>query len=1299
MANTEGISDETLDSLLSLNEGTKTLQLRLEMPIGERPAAKVIRSSRRPIAIPTNAAAYQATAAPEDIQEQSVGASVLVGEIVERTRTSTQTTENSQPTTKKLSRFAKQQRQLEAPSGAGFPSLNAPLGTFVRPRSNPTKQQPKTIVHPTKQQSSLDLVSSQKEAQAMLEQMTAVEIHESVQELQTQLSPDMIEFLKNRKKTPLTVSNTQTVLLGVERSEEDAINEKIRISQALSAVKTYDDIDAVYEREMGSDVFPNDDNYKKTDFELANELLRSNNSRQALWAAKIVAESLAQDLCHGRTCSLQENARSPTPWPYPLTLVVSLRCRLDSTFGTNGSVLYGLVLQSLYSLLQLRACQDHVVDVSGSRLGLTDIYQLYFMNDAVPMPFSSNCYLADTVTPLTIQESDAAVAYSTASSSKSALSDGEAFARDPMWTLLSKMRILPRLAHLLQMRIPIEGVVAACGILAMIGQRSPGAATAIVQHETLLRSIVQQSLLTESAARCDPLLGQSVIILLHTLARQSRVAAQGLEGCIDVDSIILRALAFEASNGGEFRLQQRAVLLWRTLLNYGLGLTMLQPLLTIATERVSLGHAPFCIAPDFFVALACVSDCIRYAKRVPTAELNAPDDIVLILSKAGLWLSSFLRHAMRHISSPHVANVSFDDRLRLLAACFRFIESSLLLSGERDFISPGKFKADNISQAQETLLLESLNNILATNEFKEAVACAVVPFFITGECTSEAFMIREAVSSYFIMSIVSLVSILSDCSQFRIQELVATSRLLADTLLAAFDNAVGLLSTVVKPSLTAVQSNQRIGWLNRMHARMVQFFVTRNGGSPAMRKGLVFSLLGRLRCGDEDLAVILLSCDEFFGIHKSELHGKAVSPISTMLVRELCGSKCSRNQLDHSFKLHRGFGITTAGHGAFGLQTLLSHAEGVSKDDQILPLGPFWLWQTLAGTVLESNEHVESNDQDFEPSQVIETTLQLITDLESSNNAYLQYFSSSCPPGANCYYLVNICLHPGTILRCDNIQLLSGKLVDGYLLQGRMIAPGFIRACNLHSAKTQKRHESENNLLRNEQVFKALLESPLSDSDTSISKDAMESLQAFVSDLCDAFIENGAQYLLFGKCIRLFLLPGFPTKIRCDLLHRLSGLLHLLSSDEDSMSTLLLSYVGGLPSMDYTPRDPPAFLDALTAVFPTRTTRIELGFLSSLTIAVLARSLTIGLIHDGIGLSPCKARIQSLHHEIAVKVLEATASFIATRMTAKDLVDSVVMSMNASRHNVFPVDLHLHASQLEYKWDKILEIFHSILAA
>jgi hypothetical protein len=124
--------------------------------------------------------------------------------------------------------------------------------------------------------------------------------------------------------------------------------------------------------------------------------------------------------------------------------------------------------------IEPRACVNNVVDVSAPPL--------------------DTCYASIAVQPLAVGGTEQPIAvsgtenaaYTTSSTSASAQSDDEVFGKDPMWTFLSRMRMITRIAELLQSKeVPSsqlhdEALVAICGILAMLGQRSPGAASAIV---------------------------------------------------------------------------------------------------------------------------------------------------------------------------------------------------------------------------------------------------------------------------------------------------------------------------------------------------------------------------------------------------------------------------------------------------------------------------------------------------------------------------------------------------------------------------------------------------------------------------------------------------------------------------------------------------------------------------------------------------------------------------------------------------------------------------------------------------
>jgi hypothetical protein len=202
------------------------------------------------------------------------------------------------------------------------------------------------------------------------------------------------------------------------------------------------------------------------------------------------------------------------------------------------------------------------------------IYQEYFMDDAVPTPPFGTCYPSISAQPLASTLDGDAVAYSTTSSSTSAQQDGEMFTKDPMWTLLTRMRILPRLAQLLssvggKINLPDEAIVAICGILSMLSVRSVGAASAISQHSIILASVLKIAALPPTYEgdpqylRClNARVALPAVIFMCTLARQSRMAAATLP----IDSILPPVLAMSVETEEDHKLQKWSLILWRTML-------------------------------------------------------------------------------------------------------------------------------------------------------------------------------------------------------------------------------------------------------------------------------------------------------------------------------------------------------------------------------------------------------------------------------------------------------------------------------------------------------------------------------------------------------------------------------------------------------------------------------------------------------------------------------------------------------------------------------------------------------------
>lgn len=1232
MANTEGMADEAMERLLA----PSALQRRMDMPMGDRPAARVVRSSgnRRPSSTPqscdeeTPSAAAVPSHTTAAVQDPAV-----IGAVVERTKRS----KKKQTAEKRPSRFL-QERQ-------GFPTLDVPIGTFLALSNK--------AVPPKKSQT----VGSS-DAGTMLADMSVEEIRESVAELESALSPQTIAFLKRRgkqkaaqgRRDPEPVERPIRIVPSVSKSE--AMRDKERMAEIMSSIRTYEDLDAAYAAEMAKAGNVDDTMNEKNDFNLACELLRSSVPRQRLWAAKTVAEKLQEDLASGRTCSLRSDT-IPRQWPYPILLPVSLRCVLDSIpLGSSGPVFLTYILQSIYSLLQLRACPDHVVDVTCRTTRAGQIYQMYFMEDAVPMANPASCYSAMPMKALSLDdEAKDAPAYATSSSSVSAQSDGEAFQKDPMWTLLSKMRVLPSLAKLLHSlqtqpkELPDEAMVAAIGILSMIGQRSPGAASAIVQHKTLLADIIDTTLApTVKGACCNTAMALPTLILLGVLARQSRVAAEG----IDIHEALLRILATEPVNEQVFLVQRHALILWRTLLRYGLGLSIISSLMAVAAPHLALGLHRYSLASDFFSAFTCALRCVRVGMKanadVITAEQRA------VLSQAGVSLSSLVRRALKHVGSDAADGSNDTERLVLWASCIRFLEVFISL---HDGPRGDEFKTGELSLSETDCCVESLCETLQMDQTQAFITKVVSPSLDVDSCGDN--MALEAAASACLDAVTSITIALWLQSR--------TGH--AASINGQVDKLASILAQKIEASMDSSPSacrknatmRAREAWLSRANSTVAHFLAVTMTLDPMTTKAAIFMALGRLDCGEESRAAVLLSHDILF---QPDSTNDRASALSTMLVRELCSAP---SQLDHSFKLYGGFGITATGDGPFGLSSLLSEADDQvfrnGLQERLIPMGSSWLWQCLSGSVVVDDE---KKSRATEAISVLLTTLRLISEVEDTDNPFMTRFVSSVPVGSKLYSLSCVCLHPESILGQDEIQRHMEALVDKYVISDAEWAQHLIAACHRHSSTKPTTAELPEDLLTAMPV------------DTTTSAEALRSLEQYVGDLCEAYVEYGAQYDCFTKCIRLFLRPIFPPKVRCQVLAKLRGILHLMSLDGDDLPALLSQYIaGGLPAIDSSSKDPPSLLDALAdCAVNGFGFRSAPGLLYLLVVGSLARSLAICLRSDDQGVSTCERRIDAVDEAVGRAVVQTTAAFLSSSGTKSDLITATLQTSAMANDDTRP---------------------------
>jgi len=308
MANTEGLSDEAVSSLLTLPPssqpaGRMTSSSRLarrekmmELSEGETPAATVIRASKAPTVVrsgSTKKSPGRSRVAKIDTMDQCLSNDevpmvedrhneiddenhkpvIMSAYIHERSVCATELNGNVESTKPRVSRFKQRNNELRAPTAGGFPSLdNAPVGTFTRKgmtgrTSSRVEPLPRTIdaVQKSTQHHHPNAFNNLGQASdSLLASMSTEEIREGVEEITTILSSKSIDFLKRRGKQKLATSNESSFRRAMQDNnstnndivmtrvdsiqlEERMVREgKEKTSELLSSVRTPDDMDRVY---------------------------------------------------------------------------------------------------------------------------------------------------------------------------------------------------------------------------------------------------------------------------------------------------------------------------------------------------------------------------------------------------------------------------------------------------------------------------------------------------------------------------------------------------------------------------------------------------------------------------------------------------------------------------------------------------------------------------------------------------------------------------------------------------------------------------------------------------------------------------------------------------------------------------------------------------------------------------------------------------------------------------------------------------------------------------------------------
>jgi len=1204
-----------------------------------------------------------------------------------------------------------------------------------------------------------------------------------------------------------TVDNEKT-----KRQEKLAEREeKERIAKLVASIQTHEDLDSTYRAEMKGDVFgldigDNDDNNKeKEQFLVACDLLRSSSPRQTLWAARTVSiklegliatksfiqqkqrfqrndrkEEEKMDSAVASTVVEAGNNQSIiTTDELPSVLPVSMRCLLDKPLNSSCNyLLHTYALQSLYYLTILYAHPGHDViyhnlsSLMSCSTGVS-VFQEDFMDDAVPSPSLDTAYPPMSVRPLDVDEKTgvakissqttaSAAAYMTSSSTASAVTDGVDFQKDPMWTLLSKMKILPRLAFLLEHQqhmkdiIPAEALIAICGIVSMVGQRSPGAASAIVQHKSLISLLlnrmlerVQQGWSSEktrhqqetnsinvSDSDGDEHKGNGIVLatmrLFCIVSRQSRVAAEGLP----LEDILPPLMAAGlASSYPQFRIQQHALFLWRTVLRYGLGLEALASMLTESARHFALPYFhKFSLSSEFLSSFTLVLECVKVVRsktanntltakigdktsepttRITSATIDIAETATKILAST-LPMVFPKTLTIAPINDPNdnknwISTCRWNaSRLLYLSAWFQLFDPTINPAVTGDVSVEDYISLDD----QESLLLMLQAWVEPSGDVQRAwhsVAkwCDPSLGFEKASSDTDTSIRSEAAASGFLNAYFSIALVLlrSTVPNRRLKDIKRTLHekivgMIFEGLNFVMDTsvAIGTSNDVSSSSM----SSAREGWINQCYFAVAKFCfhsmsmgLAGSSSDLTLTRSLVFSLLGRLQKGNEAVAAVVFSSDILFqtcgdpalddDVASTKL--STSSPISSMFLGEICGSESARKQLDHSFKLQHGFGITSAGFGPFASDSLLSCADKPNTapsaakdgpDDQTLPLGKLWLWQCLSGSIKMREDVVAVGTK--EAADVIASVLELILELDETEEVMdIVGYTGRLPIGSKLYYLMNVCLHHEHVLRDERILNTGEVVLDRYLQNfgcNENDITDFCQECLDHSGHTGKMERSDDGEEAHdalEEKDKKLLDDfanalTINLADSKLSSEQIRALVAFLEDLATAYRDYGAQYDFFTKCIRVFLLPMFPSLIRCRGLKELQNMLHLLTlsretEDENEMMQLLLnSLTGGLPAADNSLRDGTDVLNAVAKAIAAASTRPLEGYTRHFCIGMLARNFAISLsTKQGIEIS--RKRLERLKTKNVMGVCKATELFLRSGDGTKNsLVKAIIDS-------------------------------------
>ena len=1350
MANTEGISDEDMLKLLSLeNDNHKTsssvprglLQRQKMMDDFEigghsRPAAKVIRSSKAPIikspklsqgqsndgkgadksfvSFSESSTDAQEKKSVEDgqrnIEESDIRpapVSVLKSDLVQERKISTIANENNPP--KKISRF-KMKRQQEAATdvpatNSGFPSFDIPIGSLTRKgkkiltneSAEKKKLDPKRIF--PKDNDPKHTVS---EAESMIANMSVEDIQESIAEIESVLSPETIFFLKNRKKKTNQIdskgSNLKKVVfeetIGKEPgpmsyAREKMVHDKKEVSDTLSKIRTEEELDALYEKVMGEPLSFDDNTHDESELEQATKLLRSTSARQRLLGAKTVCSLLEQRLAG--------ISKDGSDFPiddvqsYPLFLPVALRCLLDVPSPQKHIELISYVVRSISVLVNLFSNSSYRVDCSKfidlSNSLPTVIYQRDYMRDAVPLLSLSQ--VSPQIESNSSKESNLGNGlYATNATSDSAQIDAKSFYDDPSWTLLSKMRIIPSVSYILENIMksidhsghrPDNSIVSICSIMAMLSLRSPGAAVAIAQHKVILFTLSQLGLSpgSDEIFVVNAVVALPIIQFFCILSRQSRVCAKAVSVVI---GDIICILSSSAESVDEIELQRWCIILWRTLLRYGIGISYLSTVLQISIPSLSnTVHDSKSLAPEYLSAYSVICACVKIKSQQNINDsssqginLGKNDEDTLMLS--GMWLSAHAKSCYENLVLGKAHSYKFISSMLYFVSSFFAATSAN--KGKKEFDSQIASPVVQIPIISIENMISVLEKVLGAEIFSDSLH--VVFSFQTDA------LIEDAVACSLVESFFNALDNVYD----KIEAMRASpeeSKISSDIEMAISMLEQQLCTKIISifqcrsPKNKLESDIAQDTWKSFAQAVVIKFvtsskFLLDDLHNVYMIQSMAVRLIGTFQIGQESSAVLLLSRDMIFTVFDAHQTCFVLSGIQNMMLNQLCSPPSSQRQLDHSFKLNGRSGIWSNGRGHFDTESLRSEVDqmntGSSITEQVkLPFGQEWIWHILSSHA----SLVDENDQTF--AVITQSMVEAIQYLYYAEVVGME-FTRDMSAGSKMYFLLNCVLSPETVLRHEQFQIEFLKLLEVYseqfLLDEKTCGRDFIITCYKHSKHFIEKSKDTSDVKFNKVLDLFFGDQNIISNEMALSSKDLKAVDEFVSDICTAFAEFGAQYDFFIQAIRILLMRGMSFRVRNGVLSNLKDVLHLFTtqvevSDESNLklqTSLQRCLLGGLRTVDNSLREHAGYLDTLISglVMKNSTNLRRRDFFYLLAVASVARELVAFAIKCECGTMSLKRKLTQLDHRIWADISRSAVECDKLKCSDPTTLTRVVMS-------------------------------------